>query len=266
VIDQRSPASIFRRARPRRWLLRGSAATLALAAGACTQPQSGIQAKGWCVAAGIVDDMEDGDGVPCRGAQSWTVDTNSASTTPGAGSINEMPFLDVPREMETGTASYRALGLAGSGFAAAATTPWAVLTVPFPTQNINTFESIRFFFRSDGSLRTVDGLRRLQLRVGVITAATAQEPATCDGTYQDHWGDTVVLEPDLWLMVDVPISSLKQQECGGPARPDRAADLADSRGLEFRYAPFFPGAPGVQGTPNQGEGQFRFLIDDVQFR
>lgn len=202
--------------------------------------------------------MEDGDGVPCLGSQGWSVENNAASTTPGPGRIGTTVFLAPPRG-----SSYRALGLEGTGFASGAL-PWAVLAVPFPSRDLNVNTGVRFFVRSDGTVREVDGLRRVQLRVGVVTGATAAEPPTCDGTYQDHWGDTVVLDPDAWVMVEVPVSSLKQQECSGSARPDRAADLVDARGVEFRYAPFFPGAPGVQGTPNQNEGQFRILIDDVQ--
>lgn len=235
-----------------------------LLATACTEPQSGIYASQWCKPQLTIDDMEDGDGALCDDRGTWAVSSHDATIDLPGGALGATPYLMdiVPSTQKT---SLRGILFSGSGFVdlTGNLRPWAVLAAelnPGAVVNLNDYTTIR--------VRARALVRVVELRVEAITAATTESGGTaCDDSYPDHWGRTTWLPANEWTVVEIAVATLRQQACAG-ARPDRAADLSQTRGFGFRYAPFFIDGqltpPPEMKPRNAGEDGYSVWIDDVQ--
>jgi len=212
----------------------------------CTSPQEGLFAQQWCqpqpagtTAYQMVDDMEDGDPVPCSKKGKWSV-LGSGATTPPAGDLTnavELPGSDLAARMP----SLRGLRLEGTldpgGYAS--------FVVPLATPDLRSFKEITFWSRSDTG--------PLTLRVTVATASV---------TDLDYLGDFAAINSDWGVNsgggVIVPNSvalAAFSTRAGTPVSMNRD-EFAASSAIEFK----------LDSADNPGVSSFGFWIDDVQFK
>jgi Carbohydrate binding domain (family 11) len=185
---------------------------LVLAAVGCMDPQSGIFAEGWCKTADpqtlqMVDDMEDGDGIPCSKMGTWYV-AGGGSLTPPAGNILKAADLPAARDR-----SFRAQHLTGSVEAGGS----AVLGVRLGGVDLTGFQEIQFWARAEGG--------NLEIRVAVETPSTSG-----DG---DHFGDVATVFTE-WGVQGVPNSIALTALTKGTGQVITPDDLRSSLAIEFQ--------------------------------
>lgn len=149
----------------------------------CTEPQSGIFQSHWChpsptegLPTVMLDDMEDGDSVPCLGTARWTLE--------GSGDFvpNAMGAPGVPSELSDDDAtarspSTRAQHLMGS----VSPGGWAGLVMPLAQPDLTGFQEIDFWAKSVTTATAV-------IRVGVFT--TSGDYFSRDVAIRSTWGDS----------------------------------------------------------------------------
>jgi len=227
-----------------RWPMALSA-LLALAAGGCTDPQSGVYAKTWChptAAEGqpliTLDDMEDGDATPCAGGGPWIVDGTGDFTPAKIGSPalpTELSDADKVLRAPSVRAQYLHGTLVPDGYAR------IILPLPATLADLRAFQEIDFWARSDAGAATV--------RVGLFTASAP------DGDF----GDDVVIQP-MWgpdgrntMAANAALAALRRSDDVTVITPD---DLAASTAIQFVFS----------SDKNGGATTFGFWIDDVQLK
>lgn len=210
----------------------------------CTSPQSGLFEKEWCqplpkgtTAYQMIDDLEDGDGVPCSKSGKWSV-LGPGATTPPAGDVKSVAEL-FGDDLTARTPSLRALHLEGTldpgGYAS--------FVVPLANPDLRSFKELTFWSRTDGGT--------LHLRVTVATESI---------TDPDYFGDTPEITMEWGVNSGggniVPNSiafGALQTRAGRQAVTD---DFAASKAVEFK----------LDSADNPGVSSFGFWVDDVQLK
>jgi hypothetical protein len=238
-------------AHPRRWIWTwmmpralGLASLVAAIGAGCTQPQSGVFDGHWCrpgAADGqpyvMLDDMEDGDSVPCSGVGKWTVggsadfaptgETVGGPAIPALLTDTDRQVLDPMFEMlaPAGFAdTFRAHHLQGTIAAGG----YGSLILPAAT-DLSAFPELDFWARTDTGAATV--------LVGIFTA---------DGSY---FSEKVSIR-SAWDTYSAPLLGALFRTDGAAVT---AADLAATTQIELRF----------QGDLNGNPPSFGFWFDDV---
>ena len=215
----------------------GLGGALAFAAGGlgCTSPQSGLFEATWCAPkpeAGapfvMLDDMEDGDDVPCnQNAGEWMIQSNGTITSPPSSVVTPTDLAGV--DLTTRAGSLRALHVAGTLEAGG----FVQLALPLGYYDLSGFQEADFWARSDNSAQ-------LQINVAVTTEAAPQGYQT-GATIYPAWGESG--RPN-----NVALDALFS---GGTAVA--AGDLASSVAITFTYV-------------SPVSGPFGLWLDDVQLK
>lgn len=203
-------------------------ALLALGAGACTGPQSGIYAQRWCHPAAadnlpyvMLDDMEDGDSVPCSRVGNWTIDGTADFTPTGDTapeqlggpalpvvlSADDQATLDPMFEANALGETFRAHHLHGT----IAPGGYGSLVLPLAPVDLSGFPELDFWARSDVAADTI--------LVGLFTV---------DGRY---FSESVTIQPG-WGYYSAPLLGAL---LGADGTAATAADLAMSAKIDFRF-------------------------------
>jgi hypothetical protein len=207
----------------------------------CTQPQTGVLSATWChptVADGtglvMLDDMEDGDDLPCdRAAGPWVVQSDG-EVIPAPDAMVEPGELLGPLAVSRAVPSLRAQHLQGTLVAGG----HATLVLPLANNgNLSGYSEIDFWARSDQPATT--------LHVGVMTVGLADgDFYGTDVTVTGTWGDKGNNN-------SVPlIGGVLKQSGGATVTPEI---LASSSAIVFQLV-----APDAT--------TFGFWIDDVQLK
>jgi hypothetical protein len=201
----------------------------------CAQPQSGLFAAGWCApkpeaAAPFValDDMEDGDDVPCNHAAGrWTIQGSGTISSP-VGGVVEPTELDAT-DLAVRTDSLRALHVAGTLEAGG----FVQLALPLAYYDLSGFQEIDFWARSDSAAQ-------LQLDIAVTTDV-AQQGYQTGATITSTWGEAP--RPN----------SVALDALFNGTTPVAAGDLAAATSITFTYVSSVSGA-------------FGFWLDDIKLK
>lgn len=216
------------------WTLGLLGLSAGLAAG-CSSPQSGLFAAAWChptaaegAATVMLDDMEDGDSVPCAGGGKWTVEGNGDFSPETVGGPATPVELD-PTDEAVRSPSTRAEHLAGTLPAGG----WGGLLMPLAQPDLTGFKEIDFWAKTTLPTATI--------RVGLFT--TDQSYFSTDVMVQSTWGYGGLIN-----------NAALQALLAPDGTPITAAQLATGASLSFRFL----------SDENAGATGFEFWIDDVQ--
>jgi len=227
-----------------KWALR-LGGLMALVAGGCTDPQSGIYAKAWCHPTAaeaqtfvMLDDMEDGDSTPCTGGGSWMVDGTGDFTpekTGGPATPTALPAADQAARAPSFRAQYLHGTLAPGGYGR------IILPLPAALADLRPFQQLEFWARSDAGQVTV--------RVGLFTASAPDGDFGDDVLIQPFWGD----DGKNTNPSSAALTAFTRSDGATTVTPD---DLATSTAMQFLFS----------SDKNGGATSFGFWIDDIQLK
>ena len=215
-------------------------APFALIAVGCTEPQSGLIAKTWCLPTDantyvVLDDFEDGDAVPCTKSGGWSVG-GAGQVTPAAG--GPAPGIALLADDLTKRApSQRGLHLSGTVDSGG----YASLLASLSNVDLSVYKEVDFWTRSEGS-------GEITLRVAVTTTSSAGAPFFTTVTVSPDWGES----GNNTKVNNVPLLGALLNAAGTTAT---AEDLASSTSIEFQYQ-----------SADNASTTFGFWLDDIQFK
>lgn len=183
----------------------------------------------------MLDDMEDGDAIPCNRQGNWSVG--------GGGSVTPLPGAHAPGIDLTGdditkrAPSLRALHLSGTLDAGG----YASLVLPLGSVKLAAYKEVDFWARTDGSTD-------IMLRVAVNTTTSNGDPFFTTATISSNWGES----GNMTKVNNVPLLGALVNSVATAT----ADDLAASSSIEFQY----------QAGDNSSLTTFGFWLDDVQLK
>lgn len=208
-----------------------------LAAG-CTAPQSGVFQSHWCHPAPteglptvMLDDMEDGDSVPCLGTGRWMVE-GTGDFAPDPTGAAAVPTELSDDDQAVRAPSTRALHLSGTLPAGG----WGGLIMPLAQPDLTGFQEVDFWAKSVSAASAL-------IRVGVFTAAG--DYFSRDVSIRSTWGDS-----------GSDNNAALKALIGSDSTPISTDQLASCVAIDFQFI----------SAENAGAPSVDFWVDDVQLK
>jgi hypothetical protein len=245
-----------------------AAITVSLLAVGCTEPQSAVVAKKWCLppdgdTTAVLDDMEDGDDNSCANRTdgvvgTWNVRSNGLASPIEYPSGNKVVTLvDDPYDHR----STRAVHFKGAGVGPATMMPapavsdvWAGVGIKMNTPFALTSPSplLKFYARVVGD---ADGgmAEPLRIRVNLIAGATPDCDSGPDVPCANHLGAVVPINAT-WTQYNVAVFALEDM-----AKPADGA-VSEISEIQFRFAQSY----GETARQAANPPAFDIWIDDIQ--